>query len=65
MPSCGPRRRSRLVGSLEARRWDRICDQYVSDAVQAIVLGAIEGRFDERTGARARRLPGPVASAVA
>jgi glutathione S-transferase len=45
---------ARLVGSLEARRWDRICDQYVSDAVQAIVLDAIEERFDERTGARAR-----------
>jgi glutathione S-transferase len=45
---------TRLVPSLQARKWDRICDQYVSDAVQAIVLDTIEQRFDERTGARAR-----------
>jgi glutathione S-transferase len=45
---------SRLVPSLEARKWDRVCDQYVTDAVQAIVLDTIEDRFDERTGARAR-----------
>ena len=29
---------ARLVPSLEARKWDRLCDQYISDAVQAIVL---------------------------
>jgi glutathione S-transferase len=45
---------ARLVPSLQARKWDRICDQYVSDAVQAIVLDTIEERFDERTLARAR-----------
>ncbi len=44
----------RLVGSLDARRWDRICDQYVTDAVQAIVFDTIEERFDERATARAR-----------
>ena len=45
---------ARLVPSLEARKWDRLCDQYVSDAVQAIVLDTIEQRFDERTLGRAR-----------
>jgi len=45
---------ARLVPSLEARRWDRLCDQYISDAVQAIVLDTIEQRFDERTVSRAR-----------
>lgn len=45
---------ARLVPSLEARKWDRICDQYVSDAVQAIVLETIEQRLDERILARAR-----------
>ena len=44
----------RLVPSLEARKWDRICDQYVSDAVQAIVADTIDQRFDERALARAR-----------
>jgi glutathione S-transferase len=44
----------RLVPSLEARMWDRICDQYVSDAVQAIVSDTIEERFDERAVQRAR-----------
>jgi glutathione S-transferase len=39
---------ARLVPSLEARRWDRLCDQYVSDAVQAIVFDTIEERFDKR-----------------
>src|ERR1700759_1828203 len=43
-----------LVPSLEARKWDRLCDQYVSDAVQAIVFDTIEERFDERAVARAR-----------
>lgn len=52
--SCGRRHRSRLVPSLEARLWDRICDQYVSDAVQAIVADTIEERFDERATGRAR-----------
>ena len=40
--------------SLEARKWDRICDQYVSDAVQAIVADTIEQRFDERAVDTAR-----------
>jgi glutathione S-transferase len=44
----------RLVPSLEARLWDRICDQYVSDAVQAIVADTIDERFDERATGRAR-----------
>jgi glutathione S-transferase len=45
---------ARLVPSLQARMWDRICDQYVSDAVQAIVSDTIEERFDERAVRRAR-----------
>jgi glutathione S-transferase len=44
----------RLVPSLDARLWDRICDQYVSDSVQAIVADTIDERFDERTTGRAR-----------
>jgi hypothetical protein len=68
---------ARLVPSLEARTWDRLCDQYVSDAVQAIVLHTIEQRSDERTAARARdrldmaygrrrsAVPAPVPAAVA
>jgi glutathione S-transferase len=43
-----------LVPSLEARQWDRICDQYVSDAVQTIVSDTIDERFDERTIQRAQ-----------
>src|SRR5215475_7379776 len=43
-----------LVPSLEARKWDRLCDNYISDAVQAIVSDTIEERFDERAVARAR-----------
>src|SRR3954453_16924479 len=43
-----------LVPSLEARKWDRLCDQYVSDAVQAIVFDTIEARFDERAIAQAQ-----------
>src|SRR5450755_2539630 len=43
-----------LVPSLEARKWDRICDQYISAAVQAIVSDTIEGRADERAVAQAR-----------
>jgi glutathione S-transferase len=43
-----------LVPSLEARMWDRVCDQYVSDAVQAIVLETIDERFDERATGRAQ-----------
>jgi glutathione S-transferase len=42
------------VPTLEARKWDRICDQYVSNAVQAIVYDTIEQRFDERAIARAK-----------
>ena len=45
---------ARLVPSLEARKWDRICDQYVSDSVQAIVTDALLERFDERAVARAK-----------
>jgi glutathione S-transferase len=45
---------ARLVPSLEARKWDRLCDQYVSDCVQAIVFESIEGGFDERATAQAR-----------
>jgi glutathione S-transferase len=47
---------ARLVPSLEARKWDRICDQYVSDAVQAIVADTFRERFDEGavTQAKAR-----------
>jgi glutathione S-transferase len=45
---------ARLVPSLEARKWDRLCDQYVSDPVQAIVLDTIEQRSDERVLARER-----------
>jgi glutathione S-transferase len=45
---------TRLVRSLEARKWDRLCDQYISDSVQAIVFDAIEERFDERAVAQAR-----------
>ena len=32
---------ARLVPSLEARKWDRLCDQYVSNAVQAIVFDTL------------------------
>jgi glutathione S-transferase len=45
---------ARLVPSLEARKWDRLCDQCISDAVQAVVLDTIEGRFDKRAVARAQ-----------
>jgi glutathione S-transferase len=45
---------ARLVPSLEARKWDRLCDQYVSGAVQAIVLDTVEERFDERAVVHAR-----------
>ena len=44
----------RLVPSLDARLWDRICDQYVSNAVQAIVSDTLEERFDDRAVQRAR-----------
>src|ERR1700744_16578 len=45
---------ARLVPSLEARKWDRLCDQYVSDSVQAIVFDTIEERFDERAVTQTR-----------
>ncbi len=45
---------TRLVPSLEARLWDRICDQYVSDAVQTIVSDTFEERNDEGAVQRAR-----------
>jgi glutathione S-transferase len=44
----------RLVPSLESRLWDRICDQYLSDAVQTIVADTFLQRFDEGTVAQAR-----------
>src|ERR1700756_1842257 len=45
---------ARLVPSLEARMWDRICDQYVSDAVQAIVLDTLQEGSHDHVVARAR-----------
>jgi glutathione S-transferase len=45
---------ARLVPSLEARKWDRICDEYVSNVVQTIVADTIEERFDQRTVAQAQ-----------
>ncbi len=45
---------TRLVPSLESRKWDRLCDQYISNAVQAIVFDTIERRFDERAVNQAR-----------
>jgi glutathione S-transferase len=42
-----------LVPSLEARTWDRVCDQYVSDAVQ-IVSDTIDARYNERVTGRSR-----------
>ena len=45
---------TRLVPSLQARLWDRVSDQYVSGAVQAIVSDTLEERFDERAVQRAR-----------
>lgn len=44
----------RLVPSLEARLWDRLCDQYVSNAVQAVVYETIAERFDQNAIAQAR-----------
>jgi len=45
---------ARLIPSLEARTWDRLCDQYVSDAVQAIVADTFRERFDADAVAQAR-----------
>ncbi len=45
---------ARLVPSLQARSRDCICDQYVSDSVQAIVADTIEERFDDRVVRRTR-----------
>ena len=45
---------ARLVPSLEARKWDRICDQYVSDSVQTIVADTLLERFDEHAVAHAK-----------
>lgn len=45
---------SQLIPSLEARLWDRLCDAYICDQVQAIVSDTFEERFDERAVARAR-----------
>src|SRR5947209_18916624 len=44
----------RLVPSLEPRLWDRVCDGYISDSVQAIVSDTLEERFDERAVGQAR-----------
>jgi glutathione S-transferase len=45
---------TRLIPSLDARLWDRLCDHYISDAVQAVVFDTIEQRFDERAIAQAK-----------
>ncbi len=45
---------AQLVPSLHARLWDRLCDQYVSNPVQAIVADTITERFDERAVAQAQ-----------
>src|SRR6201992_3306167 len=45
---------ARLVPSLQARLWDRLCDQYVSDAVQAIVFDTVTERFDGDAVGQAR-----------
>jgi glutathione S-transferase len=45
---------ARLVPSLEARLWDRLCDQYVSDAVQAIVADSFRSPSDEAAVQQAR-----------
>src|ERR1700744_6220567 len=45
---------AQLVPSLEARKWDRLCDEYLSDSVQAIVADKIEGRSDQAAVARAQ-----------
>jgi glutathione S-transferase len=42
-----------LVPSLEARKWDRLCDQYVSGPVQLIVANALQESSDENAIARA------------
>jgi glutathione S-transferase len=43
-----------LVPSLQARLWDRLCDQYVSNAVQAIVADTLQQRRDEHAVGTAR-----------
>jgi glutathione S-transferase len=45
---------TQLVPSLEARKWDRLCDHYISDAVQAIVSDTIAELSDEHARAQAR-----------
>src|ERR1700729_1480166 len=45
---------SRLGPSREGRKWGRLCDQYRSDAAQAIVFDTVEERFDDRAVAQAR-----------
>ncbi len=45
---------ARLVPSLVARTWDRLCDQYLSDSVQAIVFETIAQRFDEAAVSHAK-----------
>jgi glutathione S-transferase len=45
---------ARLVPSLEARKWDRVCDQYISDAVQAIVADTFAEHSSEPAVTRAR-----------
>jgi glutathione S-transferase len=45
---------SRLVPWLEARLWDRLCDGYVSDSVQAIVFDTFKERGDAEAVAEAR-----------
>jgi glutathione S-transferase len=44
---------AQLVPSLEARLWDRVCDQHLSDAVQEIVSDTLYERFDQAAVQRA------------
>jgi glutathione S-transferase len=43
-----------LIPSLEARLWDRLCDQYIGGSVQTIVLHALDRGSDESAAQRAR-----------
>jgi glutathione S-transferase len=44
----------RLVPSLEARLWDRVCDQYLNNSVQSIVADTFAERPDPAAVAQAR-----------
>lgn len=45
---------ARLVPSLESRKWDRICDQYISDALQATETAG-QGAWPGTVGSCSRR----------